>query len=71
MLTPLMFARLCAFMDYDVDGSVEQIIDVYDLDRARARALLAAAIRERQQLDIQDTHIELLDARARRGEWDA
>lgn len=68
MDTPLMFARLCAFMEYDFDGSVKQLTELYEIDESDARRVLAQATRERQELDISDEHTDLLDARAREGE---
>lgn len=69
MHTPRLFARFCAYMEYDPDESAKALLELHpELTEDQAREAVQVAIRERQELDITDTHTEVLDQRAREGE---
>lgn len=68
-MTAQEFARFCAYMEYDRDESIDALMRVFEeLPEAEAEKVVGDAYRERQELDISDTHTELLDAQAIEGE---
>lgn len=64
MLSARHFARLCAGMGWDLDESVNALVEDHHLPRHEARALMNAELRKRQELDIEDVHDELEEQQA-------
>lgn len=53
------FAKLGAFLAWEVDPTVATMVDEYGVTAEEAREVLLDEIRKRQETDITDTHDEI------------
>ena len=59
--TPKDFAQISAFMGWDRDECIKALVEDHELSEEDARECANDAYRERQDVDIEDTHDEIME----------
>jgi hypothetical protein len=59
MLSAREYAKVCAFMGWPIEQSAVGLAKDHGLELDEARELIMTAVRQRQEIDIEDTHDEL------------
>jgi hypothetical protein len=58
---PVVFARLCAFMGWDLEENIKALVEDYRMTEADARELMSREQRARDEVDIENTHDDILE----------